>query len=117
MRVVRVALLVVLLGAGTAFHHTGAAYTTIRVAYYAVILGGLGYVLWRRSGAQRRSPTAAPGAPAPEGPGPWSPPKQVQAPGWYPDLRDMSLQRYWDGSVWTTTRRWDGTTWIEDTQP
>jgi hypothetical protein len=111
MRVVRLGLLAVLLIAGATFHHTGPVYTAIRVAYYAVILGGLGYLLWRRSAAKRQGPAGVPG---PQNPGDTHPPTTAgHQPGWFPDHHDMSVQRYWDGTTWTATRRWDGSKWDE----
>jgi hypothetical protein len=112
MRSMRIALLVVLLVAGAAFHDKGTTYTIIRVAYYAVILGGLGFVLWRRQGAKRQA--AADGAPGgPEVDGAPSPGGPVRQPGWFPDQQDMTVQRYWDGSAWTRTRRWDNDQWVD----
>jgi hypothetical protein len=144
MRYMRFALLAVVLIAGVTFHHTGAVYTTIRVIYYAVILGGLGYYLWRRSVAKHDpdAPAAGFGAPAPTVPAPAVPGPAVPAPavpgpalpgagptvpghpapplptafltpGWYPDQQDMNVQRYWDGSAWTSARHWGGTEWVD----
>jgi hypothetical protein len=164
MRYMRFALLAVVLIAGATFHHTGAVYTTIRVIYYAVIFGGLGYYLWRRSVAKHDPNAPAPGygAPAPTVPAPTVPAPAVPAPavpapavpapavpaptvpapalpgpalpgagptvpghpapplptafltpGWYPDQQDMNVQRYWDGSAWTSARHWAGTEWVD----
>jgi uncharacterized protein DUF2510 len=33
-------------------------------------------------------------------PGPWPAPPEAD-PGWYPDPRSDSAQRYWDGEAWT----------------
>jgi hypothetical protein len=114
MRTMRLALLAVVLIAGFAFHDHGTVYTTIRVIYYAVILGVVAYALWHRSPAQRRG--GAPGAPDP-GSAPTLPgstaPAATQVPGWYPDQRDMTVQRYWDGTTFTSTRHWDGQQWMD----
>jgi hypothetical protein len=119
MRSMRLVLLVVLLVAGAAFHHTGATYTAIRVVYYAVILGALGFAfaLWRRSVSKHQAPPGAPTTTVPGAPGPLPPPGEASTallqPGWYPDQYDMALQRYWTGSAWTTTRHWDGSVWVK----
>jgi hypothetical protein len=112
MRSMRIVLLVVLLVAGAAFHDKGSAYTIIRVAYYAVILGGLGFVLWRRQGTKRH--TAADGTPGqPDPDHAASAGMPVRAAGWFPDQQDMTVQRYWDGSTWTRTRRWENNQWVD----
>jgi hypothetical protein len=116
MRNMRLALLAVLLIAGFAFHDHGTVYTAIRIIYYVVIVGVLVYAFSRRSLAKRRG--GAPGAPPDPGssstlPGQTGLPRPTQAPGWYPDQQDMTVQRYWDGSTFTSTRHWDGHQWGE----
>jgi hypothetical protein len=125
MRSVRLVLLVLVLGAGAVFHDSGPTYTVIRIVYFAVVLGFLGFALYRRSAAKHHDPTIPGGPPGP-GPsptipgGPGSPssssPQPSSAglnPGWYPDQQDMKVQRYWDGSAWTGTRHWAEDRWIE----
>jgi hypothetical protein len=118
MRVLRLGLLAVVILAGVAFHDKGTVYTAIRIAYYAVILGGLGYFFYRRSAAKRGDTIATGGPPGP-GPSPTLPGEAgptttpVREPGWFPDQQDMKLQRYWDGSAWTHTRRWEGDRWVD----
>ena len=111
----RLALLAVVLIAGFAFHDHGTVYTTIRVIYYAVILGVVAYALWHRSLAKRHGgapgPRPDPGS-TPTRPGPTLP-AATQVPGWYPDQRDMAVQRYWDGTTFTATRHWDGHQWVD----
>ena len=118
MRSLRIVLLVAVLAAGAAFHHSGPTYTAIRIAYYAVILGFIGFALYRRSAGTHHDPTGPGGPPGP-GPsptlpgGPGTPPSAGLNPGWYPDQQDIKVQRYWDGSAWTGTRHWDENRWIE----
>jgi hypothetical protein len=117
MRYLRVGLLVVLLVAGTAFHHTGPTYTAIRVVYYAVLLGALAFAFSRRSAAKHHEPSSGPPPTPidPRAPGvPGSPPTTGLAPGWYPDQQNMALQRFWDGTRWTGSRHWDGSAWVPD---
>jgi len=33
--------------------------------------------------------------------------------GWYTDPADQRVQRFWDGSNWTTQRVWNGSQWVE----
>jgi len=117
MRSIRLLLLVAVLVAGAAFHDSGPTYTTIRIAYYAVIVGFIGFALYRRSvhKHQGTSTTAPPGpAPSPAVPGePWSPTYPVLNPGWFPDQHDMLVQRYWDGSAWVGTRHWEENRWVD----
>jgi hypothetical protein len=121
LRSLRLVLLVAVIGAGVAFHHSGPAYTTIRIVYYAVLLGVIGYALYRRSASKHPDPGASGGPTPPPGPGspstlsgePGSTPPAGLNPGWYPDHRDMKIQRYWDGSAWTGTRHWEENRWIE----
>jgi hypothetical protein len=128
-RAARIALLAAVLLAGFVFHDKGPAYITIRVLYFVVIFGGLGFFWWRRSVAKRggTSPAADAGASGPLAPPPL--PKKssdaalteapasagsvVRQPGWFPDQQDMKVQRYWDGSAWTATRRWEGDRWVD----
>jgi len=113
MRTLRLVLLAAVLLAGAAFHHSGAAYTSIRVAYYAVIVGGIGFALWRRSVAKRETMDGtAPAAMGVAGDG-HRPDPPTRTPGWYPDQQDMTIQRHWDGSTWTATRRWTGHEWVD----
>jgi hypothetical protein len=114
MRSFRFALLAVLLIAGVAFHDSGPVYTTLRVAYYAVILGVIGFALWKRSTSRHGTTSAADGPPGTAVPGdPASPVPPPRNPGWYPDQNDMAVQRHWDGSGWTGTRRWQDDRWVE----
>jgi hypothetical protein len=120
LRSLRLVLLVAVLAAGAAFHHSGPTYTAIRIAYYAVILGFIGYALYRRSASKYHDPSV-PGGPTPPVPGPspaipggpGSAPSSTLNLGWYPDQQDMKVQRYWDGSAWTGTRHWEENRWIE----
>jgi hypothetical protein len=111
MRSMRIVLLVVLLVAGAAFHDRGTTYTIIRVAYYVLILGGLGFVLSRRQGARQPAADGAVGGPEPAPA--VSPAMAGRAPGWFPDQQDMEVQRYWDGTAWTRTRRWRNDQWVD----
>lgn len=118
MRYLRVGALAIVLLAGLAFHHTGATYNVIRVAYYVLIGAVIGYALYARSRATRRGHPYSGGIPAPGSPStlpgqPGTALGQIQNPGWYPDQQDMKVQRYWDGSAWTSTRHWDGTQWVD----
>jgi hypothetical protein len=112
MRQMRILLLVVLLVAGAAFHDKGTAYTIIRVAYYAVILGGLGFILWRRQVAKRQ-PMADGATGRPHAQAAASAEMAGREAGWFPDQQDMKVQRYWDGSAWTRTRRWENDQWVD----
>lgn len=116
LRYLRFALLAVVILAGLAFHHSGPTYEAIRVVYYAVILGIIGFALYSRSAAKHRGPgrPGPPGGPSSTIPGPpGSLPPAVLNPGWYPDHQDMKIQRYWDGTHWTATRTWDGHDWVD----
>jgi Protein of unknown function (DUF2510) len=125
-RMVRIGLLAAVLLAGVVFHERGPAYTTIRVLYFVVIFGALGFFLLRRSVAKRRgsSPAADAGVSGPAThravpPQSLDPASSVPAgspqrqPGWFPDQQDMKVQRYWDGSAWTATRRWEDDRWVD----
>jgi hypothetical protein len=121
LRYLRVGLLVVLLVAGTAFHHAGPTYTAIRIVYYALLLGALGFAFSRRSASTHHQSPSGPGPTAPGAPGdphapagPGAPLTSGLAPGWYPDQQNMAVQRYWDGATWTGSRRWDGSNWVPD---
>jgi hypothetical protein len=122
LRYLRLALLAVVILAGLAFHHSGPAYDAIRIAYYVIIVGIIGFALYSRRGHRGQNPGFPhhpPGAgPSPTSPGPaGSPPGPTagptQNPGWYPDQQNMQIQRYWDGSAWTATRHWDGSAWVD----
>jgi hypothetical protein len=114
LRYLRLGALVVLILAGSAFHHSGPTYDAIRVVYYALILGVIGYALYHRSGARRRGAGLPGPGPSPTFPGPTGTlPPTVLSPGWYPDHQDMKIQRYWDGTGWTATRTWDGAQWVD----
>jgi hypothetical protein len=136
MRSIRIVLLVIVLGAGFVFHDSGPTYTAIRIVYFVIVLGFIGFAFYRRSVARHHDPTIPGGPPAP-GPSPTipgqpgSPPSSLPPssvppsssvpplsgaglnPGWYPDQQDMKVQRYWDGSAWTGTRHWDENRWFE----
>ena len=105
LRYFRLALLAAVLLAGLAFHHAGPEYAAVRVAYYAAIVGFIGYALYRRSRAQPSRHDEAGHRPAPPdatslgGPG----------AGWYPDQSDPNRQHYWDGRQWTVSRLLDET--------
>jgi hypothetical protein len=135
MRAVRIGLLVAVVAAGAVFHHSGPTYTAIRIVYFAVVIGFIGFALYRRSVAKHHDPTipggppgyggppapgpspTIPGGPRPPSslppPSPLTPPSAGLNPGWYPDQQDMKVQRYWDGSAWTGTRHWAEDRWIE----
>jgi hypothetical protein len=40
-----------------------------------------------------------------------------KVPGWEPDHINPNLQRYWDGSAWTSTRRWVAGQWVDESLP
>lgn len=44
-------------------------------------------------------------------------PTEGRASGWYPEIDDASVQRYWNGREWTTRIRWDGEDWVPVTVP
>ena len=101
LRQLRYIALVALLILGTAFHHSGSTYDTIRFVYYGVIIGALVYGVQRRRGRPAGMRQGQGGAP----------PAPVQ-PGWYPEPGSASVQRYWDGVAWGSRRRWDGHSWV-----
>jgi hypothetical protein len=117
-RYLRIGAFVLVLLAGSLFHHSGGTYTVIRYAYYALIIGLLVMSFRSRRGLGRGMMG---GRQAPPGQGfPTSDPRQnpvassLAAPGWFPDSRELNLERYWDGMAWTRQRRFDGTNWVEE---
>jgi len=118
MRFLRLGLLVAVLVAGAAFHDSGPTYTTIRVLYFAVIIGFIGFALYRRSVTRHHDTSITPTPPPGPGSSPTVPaepssPTPTLNPGWYPDQHDMLVQRYWDGSAWVGTRHWEENRWVD----
>jgi hypothetical protein len=119
MRFLRFGLLAAVLLAGYAFHDSGPTYTTIRIIYFVVLIGFIGFAFYRRSATRHHdtstTPSAPPGpAPSATVPGqPWSPTSPLLNPGWYPDEHDMKVQRYWDGSAWVGRRHWEENRWVD----
>lgn len=53
LRMVRIALLVLVIGAGVVFHRHGSTYSAIRTLYYVVIIALIGAAIWRTRIARR----------------------------------------------------------------
>jgi|GEM_PF-1393434 len=118
VRYLRIGAIVALLLFGALAHDEGRAYDTVRLFYFALIIGLIAFS-FRSRGARRTSdfrrqvnntfdPIETRLVDA-EG----NPPPQMTQPGWYPHPENASIQRYWDGTAWGATRMWDGSAWVK----